>query len=142
MKQNFALLVLLLASLACSIVTSAKPAPEPPPIPVEQPPTALVPPSQTPGNLTPETPALNETEASAPETFLEHRWAARGFAKPETVADPDLADGEPDVTNCADPFLPASSDPAILTLTYTASLIADGSEENSRLTAFLVEAEP
>jgi DNA-binding beta-propeller fold protein YncE len=127
MKKTLALLILLLASLACNAAMGGTPAPEPPPITVEQPPTALVPPSLTPKNLTPDTPTPTP-EATASDTVLEHRWAARSFADPETGADPDMADGEPDVTNCADPFLPAWAPPAspnsaILTLTYTAPLI-------------------
>jgi hypothetical protein len=51
----------------------------------------------------------------------------RSFAEPETNADPDMADGEPDGLTCGDTLRawapPASPNQAILTLTYAAPLL-------------------
>jgi hypothetical protein len=131
MKPNFTLLVLLLASLACNAALGGQSMPKPPPTTVGQAPTASVPPTQTPGKLTPGIPTLTpETlapETEKPETVV-HLWAARSFSEPETGADPDMADGEPDVTDCTVPMLttwapPASDQPSGLTLTYSTPLM-------------------
>lgn len=131
MKKTFALFTLLLASLACNATLGGEPTPKPAPITLEQPPTASVSPPLTPGsltleNLTPDTPTLTpETPAtSKPDTVLEHQWPIRSFADPESAADPDMADGKPDVVECGDTlraWAPASlENETILTLTYHA----------------------
>jgi len=134
MKPNFALLVLLLASLACNAALGGQSTPKSPPIPVGQPPTTIASPTQTPGNLTPgiptstpETPSLT-ADTQKPDT-LTHQWASRSFSDPEDLpADPDWADGKPDVTDCSVPMLttwapPASDQPQALPLTYTTPLM-------------------
>jgi hypothetical protein len=85
MKQNFTLLVLLLASLACNAALGGNSTSEPPSNTVDQPPTAIAPPTQMPGRLIPDTPTLTpETlplNTIQPDT-LEHKWAARSFSEP------------------------------------------------------------
>ncbi len=129
MKKPFALLfVLLVASLACNAALGGKSIPEPSPVGVNPTSTPFDSPSPTSANKVEESPTEAPAAEPATDATLEHHWAARSFSDPETGADPDMADGEPDVTNCADPFLPtwappASPEPVILTLNYTTPLV-------------------
>jgi DNA-binding beta-propeller fold protein YncE len=128
-KPLFALLILILASLACNVAMDGKPTPEPSPVSVKLTSTPLALPSPTPAPTSKVEASATETPVVEPaaDSIPEHHWASRSFADPETVADPDMADGEPDVTECGDTLRawapPTSTNPAILTLTYTAPLL-------------------
>jgi len=115
-KLFFIHTVLLLACAACTPAPSPN-TPQPPsapPVPTASPlPTAVVMASPTP-----ETPSLTA------KTY----WAMSSFSD-STTADPDWANGEPDVTDCSEPVLPvwspsAGDQPETLTLAYPVPVLA------------------